>query len=48
MRAANQVINSSYKYLARLKNILNLKNDLKEDVGDKKSLLSIFKYWYYR
>ena len=41
MRAANQVINPSYKYLARLKNILNLKNDLKEDVGDKKSLLSI-------
>ena len=41
MKAANQVINPSYKYLARLKNILNLPNDLVKDIGDKKSLLSI-------
>ena len=41
MQAANQVINPSYKYLARLKSILNIPNDLVKDEGDKKSLISI-------
>ena len=41
MEAANQVINSSYKYLKRLKQILFLPNDLEKDIDDKKSLLSI-------
>jgi len=41
MQAANQVINPSYKYLARLKSILNLPNDLLKNEGNKKSLLSI-------
>jgi len=41
MQAANQVINPSYKYLKRLKQILYLPNDLEKDIGDKKSLLSI-------
>ena len=41
MEAANQVINSSYKYLKRLKQILSLPNDLEKDIDDKKSLLSI-------
>jgi len=40
-QAANQVINPSYKYLARLKSILNIPNDLVKDEGDKKSLISI-------
>ena len=39
--AANQVINPSYKFLKRLKEILYLPNDLERDIGDKKSLLSI-------
>ncbi len=41
MQAANQVINPSYKYLKRLKQILYLPNDLEKDIDDKKSLLSI-------
>ena len=41
IEAANQVINPSYKYLKRLKQILYLENDLEKDIGDKKSLLSI-------
>ena len=41
MKATNQVLNPSYKYLSRLKFILNLPNDLIEDKEDKKSLLSI-------
>ena len=41
MKATNQVLNPSYNYLARLKIILNLPNDLVEDKEDKKSLLSI-------
>jgi len=41
IRATNQVLNISYKYLTRLKDILNLENDLTEDIGNKKSLLSI-------
>ena len=41
MQAVNQVINPSYKYLARLKSILDLPNDLVKDEGDKKSLISI-------
>jgi hypothetical protein len=40
MQAANQVINPSYKYLKRLKQILYLPNDLEKDIeDDKKSLL---------
>jgi len=46
VKAANQVINPSYKYLERLKKILNLENDLEDDLEDdkhkkKKSLISI-------
>ena len=41
IQAASQVINPSYKYLARLKSILNIPNDLVKNVEDKKSLLSI-------
>ena len=41
MQAAKDVINPSYKYLKRLKKILNLPNDLEKNIGDKKSLLSI-------
>ena len=41
MQAANQVINPSYKYLKRLKNILYLPNDLEKDIDNNKSLLSI-------
>ena len=41
LEAAHQVVNPSYKFLKRLKNILNLPNDLEKDIGDKKSLLSI-------
>ena len=40
-QAAVQVINPSYKYLKRLKDILHLPNDLEKDINDKKSLLSI-------
>jgi len=40
-KAANQVINPSYKYLKRLKDVLHLPNDLEKDIDDKKSLLSI-------
>ena len=41
MRAAHQVINPSYKYLKRLKQVLHLPNDVEKDIDDKKSLLSI-------
>ena len=43
MEAANQVINSSYKYLKRLKQILSLPNDLEKDIEVKKDekLLSL-------
>ena len=41
MRAAHQVINPSYKYLKRLKQVLHLPNDGEKDIDDKKSLLSI-------
>ena len=41
IEAANQVVNPSYKYLKRLKNILNLPNDLEKDIKDLKSLISI-------
>ena len=41
MKAAKNVINPSYKYLKRLKKILYLDNDVEEDKGDKKSLISI-------
>ena len=37
----NQVNNQSYKFLERLKFLLNTSNDLEEDEKDKKSLLSI-------
>ena len=35
------MINPSYKYLKRLKDILNLPNELENDIGNNKSLLSI-------
>ena len=38
MKAAENVINPSYKYLKRLKKILDLDNDVEEDKDDKKSL----------
>ena len=41
LEAADQVINPSFKYLKKLKQILDLKNDLINDEGDKKSLFSI-------
>ena len=41
IEAANQVINPSYKFLNRLKQVLYLPNDIEEDIGDKKSLFSI-------
>ena len=41
IEAANQVVNPSYKFLKRLKNILNLPNDLDKDKGNLKSLISI-------
>jgi energy-coupling factor transporter ATP-binding protein EcfA2 len=41
LEAADQVINPSFKYLKKLKQILDLKNDLINDEGDKKSLLKI-------
>ena len=37
----NKIVNPSYKYLKRLKQILYLENDLEKDEGNKKSLLSI-------
>ena len=41
IKAANQVINPSYKYLEILKKILNLPNDLDNDINRKKSFISI-------
>ena len=41
MKAANQVLNPSYKYLEKLKKILNLQNDLENSDGINKSLLYI-------
>ena len=41
IEAATEVVNSSYKYLKRLKQILDLPNEVDKDVEDKKSLLSI-------
>jgi hypothetical protein len=41
IEAANEVVNSSYKYLKRLKQMLDLPNEVDKDVEDKKSLLSI-------
>ena len=41
MKAADQLINPSYKYLKRLKQILNLPNEVKKDIDGNKSLLSI-------
>ena len=43
IEAANQVVNPSYKFLKRLKQILHLENDLENDIGNKKSLMSILK-----
>ena len=37
----NKMVNPSYKYLKRLKQILCLENDLEKDEGNRKSLLSI-------
>ena len=44
LKPVNEVVNSSYKYLKRLKQILNLPNNIKKDKGDKKSLLSILDF----
>ena len=41
IETSNKMINSSYKYLKRLKQILYLENDLEKDEGNRKSLLSI-------
>ena len=41
MKAAENVINPSYKYLKRLKKILDLDNDVENEKGDKKSLISL-------
>ena len=41
IEAANQLVNPSYKFLKRLKQILHLENNLEKDEGDKKSLLFI-------
>lgn len=41
IQAANKVINPSYKYLKRLKQILYLPNYLEKNIDGKKSLLSI-------
>ena len=41
MKAVSQAINPPDKYLARLRDILNLKNDLVKYEGKNKSLLSI-------
>ena len=43
IEATNQVVNPSYKYLKKLKQILYLDNDIEKDIGNKKSLLSILK-----
>ena len=40
-QVTGQVINPSYKYLKRLKDVLNLDNDVEKNIEDKKSLLSI-------
>ena len=39
--AINEVANPTFFYLKRLKHLLNLPNEVDNDVGDKKSLLSI-------
>ena len=41
MKKSNHIINPSYKYLKRLKQILYIPNDLEKDIDGKKSLLSI-------
>ena len=41
IEAATEVVNPSYRYLKRLKHMLDLPNDVKKDIDDKKSLLSI-------
>ena len=41
MDAAHKVINPSYKYLKRLKEVLQLENDLEKDINGKKSLTFI-------
>ena len=41
IEGANKVVNPSYKYLNKLKHILNLPNDLDVDKGNLKSLISI-------
>ena len=40
-QVTGQVLNPSYKYLKRLKDVLNLDNDVEKNIDDKKSLLSI-------
>ena len=41
IEAATEVVNSSYKYLKRLKQMLDLPNEVDKNVEDKKSLLYI-------
>ena len=41
IEATNQVVNPSYKYLKRLKHILNLPNDIEKPQGNLKPLISI-------
>ena len=41
IEAANQVVNPSFKFLKRLKNILNLPNEVDKTEGNLKSLISI-------
>jgi len=41
IEAANQVVDPSYKFLKRLKNILNLPNEVDKTQGNLKSLISI-------
>ena len=41
IEAANQVVEPSYKFLKRLKNILNLPNEVDKTQGNLKSLISI-------
>ena len=40
----SRLFNSSKDYLLRLKQVLNLPNDVEQDIGDQKSLLSILDY----
>jgi hypothetical protein len=41
IEAINEVASPTFFYLKRLKQLLNLPNEVDKDVGDKKSLISI-------